>query len=58
MRTIVVIGTPAGGMETLTRLLACLSEDTAVAFFIAQHIARELPSLFAQLFVSNRSLSK
>jgi two-component system chemotaxis response regulator CheB len=46
----VVIGTSAGGVEALTRLLPALPATAPVAILIVVHIPRERPSLLAEIF--------
>ena len=46
----VVIGTSAGGVEALTRILPALPATTPVAILIVVHIPRERPSLLPEIF--------
>lgn len=46
----VVIGTSAGGVESLSKLLPSLRPDCGVSVFVVLHLPRERPSLLAELF--------
>jgi two-component system CheB/CheR fusion protein len=38
-RTIVVIGSSAGGIEALSKLFSTMPHDTSASFFVAQHLS-------------------
>jgi len=46
----VVIGTSAGGVEALSRLLPALPRGAPVAVFVVLHLPRERPSLLVDIF--------
>lgn len=46
----VVIGTSAGGVEALTRILPALPRATTLAILVVVHIPRERPSLLTEIF--------
>ena len=46
----IVIGTSAGGVEALSKLLPSLSPDCGVSIFVVLHLPRERPSLLADIF--------
>ena len=46
----VVIGTSAGGVDALTRILPSLPSTTPVPILIVVHIPRERPSLLTEIF--------
>ena len=46
----IVIGTSAGGVEALTRILPALPANMPVAILIVVHIPRERPSLLTDIF--------
>ena len=46
----VVIGTSAGGIDALGRLLPALPVSLRVPIFIVLHLPRDLPSLLAEIF--------
>lgn len=47
-RYAVVIGSSAGGIETLRRLVAKLPADFAAPIFVVQHIAPDYPSFLPE----------
>jgi two-component system, chemotaxis family, protein-glutamate methylesterase/glutaminase len=46
---IVVIGTSAGGIDALKRLVARLPRDLPAAIFVVQHVAPDFPSALPQI---------
>ena len=46
----IVIGTSAGGVEALSRLLPALPHGAPVAVFVVLHLPRERPSLLVDIF--------
>ena len=46
----IVIGTSAGGVEALARLLPPIPSTLAAAMFIVVHVPRERPSLLTEIF--------
>lgn len=43
-RTIVVIGSSAGGIEALSKLFSIMPNDTSASFLVAQHLSPHSPS--------------
>lgn len=56
LRNIVVIGTSAGGLETLKQLLAGIPETTAATMFVVQHRARQSPLCLDRILNDTSSL--
>lgn len=52
----VVIGTSAGGVEALSRLLPALAPTVRVPVFIVLHLRRERPSLLVDIFTPRCAL--
>jgi len=46
----IAIGTSAGGVEALSRLLPALPQGSPVAVFVVLHLPRERPSLLVDIF--------
>lgn len=53
---IIVIGTSAGGLKALGRVLGALPSELEAALFIVQHIAADKPSLLPQILTEVGSL--
>ncbi len=55
-RDIVVVGASAGGLETLTELVAALPADLPASVFIVQHTAPHPPSMLAEVLDRHSTL--
>ncbi|HWS55337.1 MAG TPA: chemotaxis protein CheB [Pyrinomonadaceae bacterium] len=55
-KDIVVVGTSAGGIEALRKLLGALPPDFPATVFVVQHLSPDVPSLLAQILERATSL--
>lgn len=53
---IIVIGTSAGGVESLSRLVATLPADLPAALFVVMHLSPESPSQLPEILAKKTSL--